>query len=283
VWDCARHAWSTVRGTGSDSFDHCLERNTRAVLNARCDRREDASRFVALAVWYTVAMHPWRHLAELAGLPLDDASFTAWAARDDEVREALAFLAGCGDWVLDRLSIREHCPQHEKAPGRLLGAVAAAYSGTESPEIVRSDLATTLGDLAGDHMLTQPMADLFLQLNPRALDSVFGRDIAAEIDCDLGLPPGTSGQVLRALGGKVGHINGPVRRAIDRSTGALQAVALPDYGGWSGPSVLTARVVSGSLVRAGLAAPERLTAEEYLTEIRDLWTPRPADRRQLAA
>jgi hypothetical protein len=284
VWDCARHAWSAVRGAGGDSFDSCLERNTRAVLNASCDRREDASRFVALAVWYTVAVHPWRHLAELAGLPLDDASFTAWAGRDEEVREALAFLVGYGDWVLDRLSIREHCPQHEKAPGRLLGAVVAAHSDMEPPEIIRSDLAITLGDLAGDHMLTQPMADLFLRLNPRAVDSVFGRDVAAEIDCDLGLPPGTSGQVLRALGGKVGHIDhGPVRRAIDRSAQALPVTALPDYRGWYGPSILSARVISGSLVRASLAAPERMTAEEYLAEVRSLWTPRRTDRRQLAA
>ena len=170
LWGRVQDAWGDVRGIGGDGFDRCIERNTRAVLGARCARREDASRFLALAAWYTVAVHPWRHLAELAGLPLDDASFIAWAGHEDEVRDALTFLAGRGDGMLEKLSVGEHCPQLWREPGRLLGAVAVAYSGTRPAEIIRPDIKTTLGELADDHMLEYgnvfwPHGDNFIWLH----------------------------------------------------------------------------------------------------------------------
>ena len=274
LWRRARRAWGKVRGLGADSFDQCIERNTCAVLEARCDRRGDASRFLGLAVWYAVAVHPWRHLAELASLPMDDTSFIAWAGRDDEVREALSFLAARGDGMLAKLSVREHCPRNWTDPGHLLAAVAAAYSGAEPLEVIRSGLATTLGQYADDHMLTQPMADLLLRLNPRALDDVFGRDVAARMDRDLSLPEGTAGRVLRALDSYVGHVNdGAVRRAADRSTQVLPVTAVPDYGTWHGTGIPAARSVGACLVRAGLAEPDHATPEEYLAEVRALWTP----------
>lgn len=269
-----RRAWGHTSAAGGDSLGRCLERNTRAVLSAHCASRENASRFLGLAVWYAVAVHPWRHLAEMTGMPLDDISFIAWAGCRNEVREALAFLSDCGDGVLERLSVREHCPDARKSPGRLLGAVAAAYAGVEPPEAIRSEVVSTLGDLADDHQMTQPMADLLMRLNPLALDAVFGKDVAAEMDRELSLPEGTSGRVLRALIERAGYVNdGTVRRMADRSAQALPMTSLPDYGGWYGPGIPVMRSVSGCLVQAGLAVPDHATPEEYLADVRALWTP----------
>ena len=282
--NCAQYAWGNAYRAGGDSFGRRVERNVSDVLHARCADREDASRFLALAVWCAVAVYPWRHLAELAGLPLDDTSFTAWAGRDDQVREALTFLTSCGGGAIERLSRGEHSPQLEKAPGRMLGAVAAAYSDTEPAEAIRSDLAETLGGLADYHMLTQPMADLLMRLNPRALDAIFGKDVAAQMDHDLGLTAGTSGRVLRAFVGRHPHSNDPaVRRAADRSAQALPVTALPECGGWSGLGIPALRSVSGCLVRAGLAEPDRMSTEEYLAEVRAIWTPRLDRQREQAA
>lgn len=255
--------------------------NVSVIAGTPCASRRDASRYLALIPWCMVAVHPWRHLAELGGLAPDDGTFIRWAGRHAQVREALEFLAGCREHALERIPHTWYEP-YEKGPGHMLAAVTAACSSTV-PEAVRSDVIRVLGKMADDHELTRPMADLLVQLDPRALDSVFGSDVAAEIDRELGLAAGTSGHVLRALGQHVGQINDPrIRRAIDRSAQALPVVALPDYRNCSGPVALAAQVISASLVRGGLAVPDRVTAEDYLAEVRALWAPR-LDAQQQAA
>lgn len=268
--------WPDVRWLGGDIFRKSLKRQLALAAETPCIRCEDSSRFLSLVTWHMTAVHPWRHLAELGQLPADDASFIAWIGQDGEVAEALEFLASCGEGMLARLAARCELPELPgRGPGHLLGAVTAAYTG-KAPEAVQPGIAEVLGHAAEDHMLTQPMADLLIHLNPRALDSVFGRNIAAEIDADLDLPAGTSGSVLQALGERIGDIyDKKVRRAIDRSAQALPMVALPDYGGWSGPGVPAARVISASLVRVGLAEPDDMSPEDYLAEVRALWAPRP--------
>lgn len=284
LWQCTGNAWGKIRNLGGDSFGDCIERNFRRALEARCTSPEDVSRFLALTIWYMAAVHPWRHLAELGGLATDDASFIAWVGRDAEVREALTFLAACGDEMMTQLSAERNYPQREKEPGRLLGAVAAAYSGIEPLGAIRSDLAATLGGMASDHMLTRPMADLLIHLDPGVLDVVFGKDITAEMDRELNLADGTSGRVLRALVDRIGHVyDGQVRRAADRSAQALPVTALPDYKGWSGPGIPVMMSVSGCLVRAGLAEPANMTTGEYLSYIRALWTPDLERLERLAA
>lgn len=266
-----------VRGWSGDPFGDWMESNRRIALHACYTEEEDTSRFIALTVWYMVAVYPWRNLAELGKLPLDDASFIAWAGREAKVREALAFLAAGGDGMLAKLSVGWHDPRRVKAPGRLLGAVVAAYADTV-PDAIHSDLAETLEEVADSHMLTRPMADLLMRLNPRALDAVFGKDIAAELDRDLSLAPGTSGQVLRALVDRMGpgySVGKAVQRVATRSAQTLPVRALPDYQGWSGPIIPAARSISGCLVRAGLAEPDDMTPGEYLSYVRGLWTAQP--------
>lgn len=265
-------AWGNACQRGGDRFTDDLDHNVSVIAKTPCASQAEISRHLALTVWYMVAVHPWRHLAELGGLAADDTAFIAWAGQDPEVREAMEFLADRRQRALERLPHRYYGP-HEHGPGHTLAVVTAAYSGT-APEAARSHITQVLRKIADDHELTQPMADLLLRLDPEALDSVFGRDIAAEIDRDLGFTAGVSGRVLQALAERIGHINnGPVRRAIDRSAQTLPVVPVPDYGGWSGPGVLAARAISASLVRAGLAEPGRMTPAEYLADVSALWTP----------
>ena len=50
-------------------------------------------------------------------------------------------------------------------------------------------------------------ADLLLQLDPDSIESVFGKDVAAELDRELGLDAGTAGRVLQALLRRLGGTN----------------------------------------------------------------------------
>lgn len=277
-------AWGKVCWMGDDRFRERLYLNVSIVAETPCASRADASRFLSLIVWYMVAVLPWQHLAELGELAADDESFTTWAGQDIEVREAFNFLAARREGLMMKLPHTWYSP-YEKGPGHLLGVTAAAYSGTvPQPEGTRRDFVVVLSELAKDHELTQPMADLLLRLQPRALDSIFGKDVADEIDHSLSLPAGTAGRVLRALGECIGQINdGAVSRAIDRSAQALPVTALPDYRDWSGPSAIAARVISASLVRAGLAEPDCMTSAEYLADVSALWTPDLERLKRLAA
>jgi hypothetical protein len=299
--EAAHRMWGRTCWEGGDRFGAHLDRNVSVIAETPCANRGQISRHLALTVWYMVAMYPWRHLAELAGVAErdtratynnrfkyppasapDDKGFIAWAGRDAEVRKALRFLAARREGALELIPHRLHSI-YEQGPGQLLGAVAAAYSGT-APEAVHRDIAFELGQLAKDHQLTQPMADLLMRLNPRALDSVFGRDVAAQLDRDLGLPAGTSSRVLLEFSRHVTVVNDePIRRAIVRSAQVLPTVPLPEYRGWNAPSVMATRVISASLVRAGLAKPEHETTGEYLASVRALWAPRLAKADEEAA
>jgi hypothetical protein len=226
-----------------------MELALRVTAGVHWDNRANLSRPLGIVVWYLVAVVPWRELAALGGLPLDDEPFTVWAGQDPGTREALEFLASTG--TLAKLAVRSGHYERVPAigPGCLLGAVAAAYSSRPLPGPLHPEITAVLVKLAGQHMLTRPMADLLPSLAPDALDGVFGEDVAAE-----GAGPA-------------------VRRAAARSSQALPVTALPDWEGWSGASVPAARVISASLVRAGLAEPEERSAAEYLTWVRDLWVP----------
>ncbi|MGO8893718.1 MAG: hypothetical protein ACLQB1_29135 [Streptosporangiaceae bacterium] len=119
------------------------------------------------------------------------------------------------------------------------------------------------------------MAGLLLKIDPRALDRVFGKDIASELDGELGLPPGTSGQVVRALASRLGfgNVDRKLQSIADRAAYAFPVTQLPDYRGWHGPSIPGARTISASLVLAGLATPDGRTAAEYVEDVRRLWVP----------
>lgn len=274
LWLSIAPAWSNLRNLQDTDFGEWLEHHFASIAESPCETRDLTSRHLSLTVWYMVAVHPWRQLAELGALTSDDASFAAWAGRDPGTREGLELLASRRDGQLAILSHRRDGSAGRVTSG-LLGAVAAAYSGTV-PEVIRPEITKVLEDLAADHMLTRPMADFLARLNPGAVDSVFGRDIAADVDRDLGLPAGTTARVLQEVAGRVGGKPGTgISRVIDRAARELPVAALPDYRGWwRGPRIVTARVVSASLVSRGLAYPDGVSPEEYLSDVRALWNPR---------
>jgi hypothetical protein len=194
-------------------------------------------------------------------------------------REALTLLARYPG-TLRRLQVLSDTRANpwDPGPGHLLGAVTAAYSGTAIPPPLHPAITSVLRKMAGEHALTPPMAGLLTRLDPGALDSALGPDVAASIDADLGLAAGTSGRVLRALVDRLhirdDHAGASVRRAADRSAQELPAeAALPDFQGWGGQSVAAARSISACLVRARLAAPDDMPPDQYLATIRALWTP----------
>jgi hypothetical protein len=273
----ARCAWGSACELGGDVLVRCLDHHAASAADALYQSRDEASRHLTLIMWYMVAVYPWWHLAQLGGLATDDASFIAWAGRDAGTREALEFLGSAG--TLTALG-NVQATQREPGPGRVLGAFAAAYSGVV-PSGVRRYIATVLETFADDHMLTRPMADLLLRLDPKCLDAVFGPDVAMEIDQEFGLAPGTAGLVTRALADRLGETRGLtlLRRAADRSAQALPVVNYPGYeGSYGQPYVLAARVVAASLAQAGLAKSDWHTADESVAKIHALWTPRKDQR-----
>jgi hypothetical protein len=86
LWAVATSAWSDVLRISPGTFATNMKAVFSEVVQTHWDNMEDASRLLALAVWYMVAVEPWRHLAEIGGLPLDSAPFIRWAGRDAGTR-----------------------------------------------------------------------------------------------------------------------------------------------------------------------------------------------------
>jgi len=277
LWFRCRGSWGELRGIASDSFDRRMQHLFASAIEVPCATRQQGSKLLALMVWYTVAVQPWRHLAELGGIALDDSSFIGWCGgQDPGVREALLFLASADPKMIGRLSVRVDDPRFY-GPGHYLAAVAAAYSSAIPALAIQSQMKTVLGRCAQDHEMTQPMADLLVRIDQKALDSAFGADIGADIDRDLHLSPGTAGRVMLALvdPGRLGHISDPnLQKAADRATQTLPVTDLPDYGGWHGYGIVGARAVAACLVRAGLGESKWKPSDEYLAHHQALWLPK---------
>lgn len=284
LWRQMGPAWGELRGLADNAMSKRLKWGCEEAAEMTFAAGGEASRFVGLLAWFAVAVDPWRHLAQISGLPSVGTEFAAWVGRDSATREALEFHATLRPRIINLLTHDwEHQRWQHEGSGRMLGAVFAAHGGLSPAPAIRPAIAEVLARFGADHQLTEPMGRLFATVDPSALDKTFGNDVAAELDLKLGLKPGTSGLVLREFASRPdAHYDRSVQRAADRSAEAFPVVALPDYAGWSGFTVPMARAISASLVRAGLAAPAKLTADEYIAEVRELWVP-DLDRRMSQA
>lgn len=278
--------WGELRSVTNGYRDEDLRRHSDAAVAMPWTDHAEAAHYLSLVAWYVAAVNPWRHLAEIAGVPLDDASFIAWAGRDATVREALEFLAGREGYGLAALSgdwEEKRYVWQDGGPGRRLGTFAAAYTDTEPADCILAEVVDVLATCATDHQLGEPMAGMLMRLDPKALDTAFGPDIAAEIDRDLGLAAGTSGRVTQALIKRILCSDKSVRRVADRAAQELPTVPLPDYGTWHGHVILGARIVGAHLVDAGLAQSPWDSREDYLAKVRAFWVPDVQEQRKAAA
>ncbi len=237
-------------------------------------RRTDLARLeqmIGLVPWCMYAVAPWYRMAQAGRLVDSPAQFIPWLG-DTPVARALQLLAGEERQLC--LMLEHRHDDGRVRPETFLLATAAAHCPLDIPAPLQDQVRRLLADLLPDPMLTQPMADLLLRLDPQALRAL-GPDVAPGTDERLGLAEGTTARVLADLAAhRAFDSNRQLRQAAWRASGSAPTVDVPDFGGWSGPGVPTMRVVSANLVHAGvLAAPEGRSAAEYVTGVQRLLAP----------
>ncbi|MFE0039457.1 hypothetical protein [Streptomyces sp. NPDC059015] len=272
VWDVSRGAWGRFRGD-NEGADARLEALASRVAEHRWESPREASRYVTLLPWALVTVAPWAALAARSGVSLEPEVFAAWVTSDGEVASSLRHLGAGHPNVFKALAAWED--QNDRTPASVhLVAQAAAEAGFEVPPEISYDVTSCLRSIARYQMLTPAMAKLLASLDPRALDDVFGPNLAAAADATLGLPEGTSAQVLRyVLESRSMGNSGTLDRVVARAAEELPSTPYPEYSTWQGRGVCAARVITVSFVRAGLLdPPEGMTAEDLLAELRELWS-----------
>lgn len=277
LWGWTRGAWGRLRGMARNEFDDILEARICAATNGPWADPEDLPRYLALVPWGMVAVSPWAALAERAGMDASGKDFIEWVSDDPAVREGLHLLlvrAGARMGPLSRLDDFHR----DQRPSVALVAMAAAHGRSfDLPELIRPEIVEALRCMARDRELTEPMADLLCDLDPKALDRTFGPDIAADIDSRLGLPPGTARDVLATLlADRRAGVLGKLEDVVDRAGKKMPTVTAPNYSQWRGNSVPATQSVIASLIKAGLmGAPEHHAEESFMAEVRALWTAKP--------
>ncbi|GAA3913909.1 hypothetical protein GCM10023084_77020 [Streptomyces lacrimifluminis] len=237
-------------------------------------RRTDIAQLeqmIGLVPWCMYAVAPWYRMAQAGRLVDSPAQFIRWLG-DTPAARALHLLAGEERQL--RLMLEHRHDDRRLNPETCLLATAAAHCHLDIPAPLQDRVRYLLADLLRDPMLTQPMADLLLRLDPQALHAL-GPDVAPGTDERLELEAGTTARVLADLAAhRAFSGNRQLRQAAWRASGSPPTVDVPDFGGWSGPAVSVMRVVSANLVHAGvLAAPEGQTAAEYVTGVQCLLAP----------
>lgn len=270
LWASVRGGWGTTRGK-DDTFDERLESMVKATVGIRCDSREDAALLVTLAPWCIIALAPWAALAKRAELSLDPDDFIAWVTDRPEVEDALRFVFRHHPRMLEDLaSLLEHY-NHRMNPSVHLVACAAAHTPFDLSDEITDTVTRTLRDIARDQMLTPQMAELLARLDPRALDDVFGRDLAGAADVDLNLPAGTSAAVIAHLAKSL-YNSRELERVLARATGTLPSKAYPSYSTWHGDGVCLLQGMIEALCASGLATGTGCpTPAEAEANARALW------------
>lgn len=270
LWDAVWAGWASVRGR-DQQLDKQLEATVKAAVGTRCASTQDATRLVTLTPWYLIAVRPWAALAKRAELSLDIDDFVRWVTDRPEVEDALRFLVRHRPHLLETLAEGEHYNNRLNPSVHLVAAAAAHAPFDLAPELTEI-VTRALRDVARDQMLTPQMADLLARLDPRALDDVFGKDVAAAADAALGLPAGTAASVIGHLLEHSRSSYGVLDRAFARAAKKLPSTPYPDYSTWTGPGVALTQVVAESLYASGLVAGEDApSTAEAAAAAQSLW------------
>lgn len=270
LWRSVCVGWGAVRGR-DEKLSERLEYMVKGAVSIRCSSFEDAARLVTLAPWCIIAITPWAALAKRAQLSLDIDDFVTWVTDRPEVEDALRFVCHYQPHLLEHLAnMEDH--NNRLNPSVHLVAAAAAHAPFDLSAEITDTVKYALRDVARDQMLTAGMADLLARLDPRALDDVFGKDLAGAAEASLGLPKGTAAAVIKhILENSYGNY-GILDRVLARAAGQLPSKPYPSYSTWTGPMVVITQGIVETLYASGLVtAPEEPTPEEAEAKARTLW------------
>lgn len=286
LWISSRKAWGPLRGLVDRHFDAVLESRVRGAFNLGFASSEEIAQYLAVLPWGMVAVSPWAAVARQAGMDHDSESFANWVTDDPQAREALALLRRPRQRGPAPFSLLDSFDTMRRLSGGLIALTAAHSPGFDLPRELHLEVGIFLEDALEDRLLTPAMATLLLRLKPNALNHCLGPDIAARIDSRLGLPAGTSRDVLSSALELTPHCGNlrELARIVDRARGSLPTVETLNYQGWHGDTVPMFQTIVASLVAAGVLspAPRGKTAAALVSEAQGLWTADP-DRLERAA
>lgn len=278
LWRSVRPVWGELRGMASrppnDQFDDVLAGRVCAVFKERWADLQDAPRYLALLPWGMMAVGPWAALAERAGMDARGNDFINWVSDDIAVREALSVLLVRSGGRMGPLSALDNFNNLSRPSTGLVAMTAAHYPGFDLPRVLNMHVVSFLESMLRDGQLTPAMGDLLCRLEPHALDRYLGPNIAADVDAQLSLPPGTSKDVLAAVLEKSGALPlGRLEYIVSRARGAFPTVEAPNFMGFSGNTVPMLQTITVSLVASGVISPRPgRTPAELVGEVRALWS-----------
>jgi hypothetical protein len=272
-WTAVRGAWGGLRGRAGNSFDFQLEARIETAIGEPWANDDVMNRYVTLIPWSLVAVAPWAAMAARAGMAIDGPDFVDWVTDDPSVREALHVLlveAGGRMGPLDVMDIRN---RDRMRPSVMLATMTAAHCGFDLPESMHYEAKALLLELARDRQLTDALAAMLLKLDPKADDSAFGPNLAAEIDASLSLPAGTARSVFEALlKHPRGSYFGKLEDVVTRAQQALPTVPAPDYSTWTWDLAPTMQAITANFLAVDLLPPPtHWEAADYIKETRSLW------------
>lgn len=190
------------------------------------------ARYLSLIPWAARSLDPWVALADAAGIDSRDAAFAEWVSADPDTRAAVKLFQDAGTpgylgrrydrWDTDIASFA-------------LALGAAHIPGFVIPELLRTDLREKLIKVAKDRQATGGMCKLLQEIDPKALDTVYGKDRLAIADVELGLPVGLAAQVIaKVFGTDHRDPDSEIGKLLQRNAGTFHAPAVPGYADWSG-------------------------------------------------
>lgn len=258
VDDGERYGSHGVFGRGKDSYEKQFANPAQM------------AHYLSLIPWAARALDPWVTLAKHAGMDLNGEEFLAWISDDPSTCEAIKLcrIVGLGLGVF-RQAWDTDVARHALAVG------SAHVPGFVVPDLLRSLLEEGLTELTRERQATKEMCQLLQSLNPKALDTVYGKDELAASDEALGLAPGTSAKVVRQVyGGDVRDPGNRTTKLLQRNSGDFGTAALPDYSEWTGPHVPAYRVTVACFYSAGLLPDaEKAEGRALVERVKHTWKP----------
>ncbi|MEV0220921.1 hypothetical protein [Streptomyces sp. NPDC050704] len=208
------------------------------------------ARYLGLIPWAARSLDSWVALADAAGIDSRDAEFAEWVSSDSDTRAAVKLFQDAGT---PGYLGRRYDRWDTEIATFVLALGAAHIPGFVVPELLRSDLRDRLTKVAKDRQATSEMCNLLQAIDPKALDTVYGRDRLAIADVELGLPVGLAAQVIaKVFGTDHRDPDSEIGKLLQRNAGVFRTPAVPGYADWSGIHIPAMRSAVACFCAAGL-------------------------------